>query len=281
MQETIYYPNQRKRLNLLQTWGVLITNMWKSRELVYQLFRRDFLMQYKKSYLGWGWLILSPVIGILSWAVLNSTGILQPGEVGIPYPAYALISSSIWGLFMAFFGSSSGTLAAGSGFINQIKFPHEALLLKQLMQAFAGFLVTFAVNLVVLLLFGVTPDWKIILFPILIIPMMLLAGGLGLMLSVISVVAVDLTNVVNTFMGLLFYVTPIIYSGSIDSNFLQTVMALNPLTYLVAGVRDIIIYGNLNNPGMFIGWSIFSFVFFFMALRFFYVSEHKVIERMI
>lgn len=279
MREFVYFPNQRKRLGLIETWYVIAKHMWASRELIFQLFRRDFIMQYRKSYLGWGWLILSPIIGIVSWALLNSTGVLQPGEVGIPYPAYALISSSIWGLYMALFSSASGTLSAGMGFINQIKFPHEALLVKQLLQGFAGFIVTFLVNLVVLLLFGVIPDWKIVLFPILILPMMFLAAGTGLMLSVISVVAIDLTNVVNTFMGLLFYVTPIIYSTEIKSNVLQIAISLNPLTYLVAGVRDIIIYGGLKEPWMFVGWSVFSFLFFLLALRFFYITEHKVIEK--
>jgi lipopolysaccharide transport system permease protein len=113
---------------------------------------------------------------------MNATGILNPGEVGIPYPAYVLISSSIWGLFMGFYGAAAGTLGAGGGFIMQVKYPHEALLIKQVAQHLANFSITFVINIIVLLLFQVVPSWGILLFPIMIIPLFLLGGAIGLII---------------------------------------------------------------------------------------------------
>jgi len=92
---TIYEPNQRAKLGLFKTLLVVCQNIYNSRELIYQLYRRDLLMQYKKSFLGMGWMFFGPIMGIVSWILMNAAGVLAPGDVGVPYPVYVLLSTSI------------------------------------------------------------------------------------------------------------------------------------------------------------------------------------------
>jgi lipopolysaccharide transport system permease protein len=238
-------------------------------------------MAYKKSFLGVSWILIAPIMGIVSWVFMNATGILTPGDVGIPYPAYVLISSSIWGLFMGFYGAAAGTLGAGGGFIMQVNYPHEALLIKQVAQHLANYTIGFAINLIVLLLFGVTPSWGILLFPIMMIPMFFLGSAMGLVLSVISVVASDISSMFNTALGLVFYITPVIYSPDVSSQFLQTMVKLNPLSYLITGARDMLLYGKLDNVEIYLFVTFISFLLFLFALRLFYVAEQRVVEKMI
>lgn len=263
--------------------------MIKSREFIWVLFKRDFFAQYKKSFFGVGWMVLSPIIGIISWVFMQMTGLLNPGDIDIPYPVYVLIGTSMWGLYMGFFGAGATTLTAGASLVFQVDFSHEALLLKQLASLLASFLITFILNIIVLLLFGILPSWKIIFFPFVILPMFFLGAGIGLIVSMISVVAMDLTKIINFAHALVFFFTPVIYSGNIEdlfkdneySSIVQLVIKFNPLTYLVCSARDIIIYGELYNiKGYFIS-AIVSFILFFLAWRLFYISEKTVIERMI
>lgn len=277
-----YVPNYRQKIGFFRTWVIMAKNIYKSRDLIWQLFRKDFVSAYKKSFIGLSWVLISPIIGIVSWVFMNAAGILKPGDVGIPYPAYVLLSSSIWGLFMGFYSSAAGTLGAGSSFILQVKYPHEALLLKQTAQHLANFTITFSINLIVLVLFGVIPDWKIIFFPVLVLPLFFLAAGMGLIVSVVSVVASDLTNIFNILLSFAFYATPVVYSASTVTNeLLKKVIEINPLTYLVGGVRDLIINGTITNPDKFIIFTIISFLFFMFSWRLFFVSEDKVIEKIL
>ena len=213
-------------------------------------------------------------------SAMQMTGLLTPGDVGIPYPAYVLIGSSMWGLFMGFYYSAAGTLNAGSGLILQVNYPHEALLIKQAGQHFANFIITFGMNIAVLLAFGVVPAWQTVFFPLVILPFFL-GTAMVLIISMISVVAVDLNSAINMCMGFLLYLTPIIYSNKVDNVFIREVIQWNPLTYLVCSARDIIIYGRLyETTGFFVAAGI-SFVLFLFSWRLFYVSENKVIERMV
>jgi lipopolysaccharide transport system permease protein len=277
----IYEAHSRRKMGFFAVWLLMAKNIGASRELIYQLFKRDFFAAYKKSFLGITWVFISPVIGIVSWVFMNAAGVLNPGSVGIPYPAYVLLSSSIWGLFMGFYGAGESTLGAGAGFIIQVKYPHEALLIKQTAQHLANFVIGFASNIIVLLAFGVIPHWKIVFFPLLILPLFFLGAGLGLVMSVVAVVAPEVKTVWNIFLGFLIYLTPVIYSPDFNNPILQKVIKWNPLTYLIGGVRDEIIYGRMNSPAGFALATGLALIVFMLSWRLFFISEDKVIEKMI
>ena len=240
-----------------------------------------FLMQFKKSFIGMGWLIITPILGIFSWLIMNMAGVLKPGDVGIPYPVYVLLGTSIWGLFQGLFVNISQTLQIAQGFILQVSFPHHVLMIKQALQQLATFIITFVINLIVMFSYGIIPSWKIFLFPVLILPMFFIAASLGMLASVISVVVTGIQRITTFIFTFLMFVTPIIYSSKLDNPIIQKIINLNPLTYAIAGVRDIIIYGRMSSPGIFYLIAFMSFLFFLMTWRMFYVSEEKVIEKII
>ena len=280
-QITIYKPNQRHELGFFHTWTVMVNNILSSKELIWQLFKRDFFASYKKSFIGITWIFLSPIMGLVSWVFLQKTGMLHPGEMGIPYPAYVLIGTSMWGLFMGFFNSARLTLSSGQSLVMQVNYPHEVLLFMQTAQHLANFLIAFLVNIVVLLVFEVVPSWKIIFFPFVVLPLFFLGAAVGLVVSMISVVSVDIDRIINVGLGLMMWITPVIYSDKVNSQLVKTLITWNPLTHLVCSARDIIIYGRLYNvTGYFLCASV-AFLFFMISWRLFYVSENKLIERMI
>jgi lipopolysaccharide transport system permease protein len=277
-----YSANNRYKESIFATWALMLKNIVASRELIWQLFRRDFLASYRKSFLGLGWLVITPIIGVVSWVFMNAAGILSPGGVDIPYPAYVLLSSSVWGLFMGFYTASSNTLVAGAGFISQVNYPHEVMLVKENLQYLANFLIVMAVNLVVLAIFKVSPSLAgLLLFPLVSLPMFFLGGALGLVSSLVTIVSPDISNFMNKAINLVFFITPVVYSADKAQGLLRTVVEYNPLTYLIAASRDIIIYGHINNIEAYLLTSIVSFLLFLLSLRLFYVAELKIIERMV
>ena len=256
-------------------------NIINSRELIWQLFKPDFFASYKKSFLGKTWIFIAPIVGIVSWVFLNMTGMLHPGDVGIPYPAYVLIGTSMWGLFMGFFESAEETLSSGKDLVMQVNYPRETLLFKQTAQHLAHFSIVLVLNLIILLFFGVTPSWKTIFFPLVVMPLFFLGAAIGLVTSMISIVAIDISRAIKMGMGLMMYLTPIIYSDKVSSELARVIIKWNPLAYLVCSARDIVIYGRLYDMGRYFIVSILSILLFMLSWRLFYVSEEKIIERMI
>lgn len=279
--KTIYIPNQQSKLGFFSTIFIIFKNAYSSRELVYQLYRRDFLMQYKKSFFGMGWMVFAPVMGILSWVLMNSAGVLSPGEVGVPYPVYVLFGTSIWGLFMSFYTNSGLTLEVAKGFIQQVNFHHEALIFKQALQDITNFSITIIINIIVMLAYGIIPSWYIFLLPLMLIPIFFIAASAGLFVSILSTVTTDVKKIATFVLTLLMFVTPVIYNSSDKEQWLQQLNLYNPLTYLITGPRDLVLFGEVSHPEYYLYAIILATVMFFISLRFFYVAEKKVIEKMI
>lgn len=276
-----YFPNQRHDLGIFRTWIVMSANIIRSRQLIWVLFKRDFFGQYKKSFLGIGWVVISPILGIASWVLMQQAGVLNPGELSVPYPVYVLLGTTVWGLFMGFKVAAAGTLSTGKGLLTQVSYPHEVLLIKQVASQLANFLISFALIMAVLVAFNVAPAWQTVFFPLVAFPMFLMGSAIGLMLSMISVVAIDITKFTNMAMTFLMYLSPIVYSEDVDSRTLKTVMAYNPLTHLVCSARDIVLYGRLYDVAGYFYSAGFALVCFLIAWRLFYVSEGRLIERMV
>lgn len=274
-------PNQRHELGLIETWKVIIGNMINKRELIWQLYKRDHLAVHKRSFLGISWIVVTPFVGIISWVFLKGTGLLRPGDVGIPYPAYVLIGSSFWGLFMGIFTSTSLMIQSGSRIIIQVEFPREVLLFKQVLIQLTTFAISFVFNIVIVTAFGIIPSGWTITLPLVVLPLFFVGSGLGLIIALFSVVAMDIKNVATSFIGLLMYITPIIYAGNFDNELIQTLIKYNPMTYLVCSARDIVLFGNLYEPGSYFICAVLSLVFFLISIRLYFVSENKIIERIL
>jgi len=279
--KVVYEPNQYAKIGFFKTILVIVKNTIASKELIFQLYKRDFLMQYKKSFLGLGWMIFGPIMGVVSWVLMDSAGVLSPGDVGVPYPVYVLFGTSIWGLFMSFFTSTSQTLQIAGGFIQQVNFHHEALVFKQGLQNLTNFGISLIINIVVMLSFGVMPSWFIVLLPLFIIPIFFLAASAGLMVSILSTLTSDVSRIASFFLSLLMFITPVIYDSSEKVVWLQQCNLYNPLTYLITAPRDLILTGTMSNPFYYIVSIVMAILLFMVALRFFYISEKKVIEKMI
>ena len=277
----VYEPNQYAKIGFFKTMLVIVKNTIASKELIFQLYKRDFLMQYKKSFLGLGWMVFSPIMGVVSWVLMDSAGVLSPGDVGVPYPVYVLFGTSIWGLFMSFFSSTSQTLQIAAGFIQQVNFHHEALVFKQGLQNLTNFGISLIINIVVMLSFEVIPTWFILLVPLFIIPIFFLAASLGLVVSILSTLTSDVSRIASFFLSLLMFITPVIYDSSEKVLWLQQCNLYNPLTYLITAPRDLILTGTMSNPFYYIVSIVMTILLFMVALRFFYISEKKVIEKMI
>jgi lipopolysaccharide transport system permease protein len=275
----VYYPNQRAEAGLLKTLFVVLRNIVEGRELIWQMFKRDFFVVYRRSILGYSWILAGPITGIITWVFMNYAGILHPGEVGMPYPVFVLLGSQMWGLFMGFYRSSAESLGSSSGLMKQIKFDHEVLLVKQAGLVVANFFITLAVVFLVMVIFRVVPPWQAVFFPVVILPLFFLGAAMGIVVSVFSSVISDAAKIVGEIIGLVMYITPVIYTTDFNHPLLKLLVKWNPLSYLIAASRDILTNGTIQHFNNYALVSAITAALFLIALRLFYVSEPLVAEK--
>jgi len=282
MHTTRICPNQRFERGFFKAFMHAAGNLYRLRELIYQLFRRDLFAVYKRSFIGYVWIVVTPVAGILSWVFLHKAHIISPGDVGVPYPVYILTGTMLWGLFMGVLSSTMNAMDMYRFMIMKTAFPHEVIFGAEMLLRVSQFAFSCVCILPVFLFLGVVSVRGLVLFPVVIIPLLLSAVGLGLLVSIMSVVSYDVKRVITGLTGLVMYITPVVYSVDVIHNaLLKKLIHLNPLTYLVCSARDTILYTRVYSIRGFAVSTLLSVILLIIAWRVFYVSEDKIIERMI
>lgn len=277
---TVYQPDERQG-GLLWALQQAADDLHVSRHIIWQLFRRDFMAQFRQKILGWLWALIAPLIGILSFLVLFAAGVLQPGNTGIPYPIYVLIGTTLWGVLVGSLGSVSAGLQNQADLILRTNIPRLALAVSSLAQQCYGLLINAVTIAMVLFIAGIVPSWTIILFPMLCLPLLLLGAAIGLVLAVLGAIARDLTPIVQQVLGLAMYITPVIYVATdVQNPWLRLAIDWNPLSPLIQVPRDLICTGHSPALRAYLLLSCVVPLLVMVALRVFYLINDLVAERL-
>jgi lipopolysaccharide transport system permease protein len=252
---TIYQPNERMG-GLI--WGLRQAgeDIGASRHVIILLFWRDFIAQFRQRILGYFGAIISPLLGIVSFLFLFVVGVLKPGEGEIPYTVYVLVGSTICGCLPGAMGSVSAGLQAQADLILRTRVPKLALAISSLASLAYGIGVSMVTMVIVFLISGITPSPWFLIYPLLVLPMVLLGTAIGLVLSVLGTIARDLTSFASQVLSLVMYITPVIFvRSSIHEPIVQAMIRWNPITYLVDVPRSLICLGHSDNTGVYVAVS--------------------------
>jgi lipopolysaccharide transport system permease protein len=276
----VYYSRQRQNMSNFQIFSTMFTNMYQSRWFIWVMFKRDFYMANKRSFLGYGWLLLSPVLASVSWIAMNYIGVLKPGEMDIPFPIFILVGSSFWAFFTNMHGSHQGVFGSVGGMIGSVNFPHESAIALQTIKPIVYFYISSAFNIFILALFGIYPSFMWLLIPVLIIPLMLMGIALGLTMLLVSFAVPDVGRVIGYLFTLLFYITPVVFQPDTAAGRLSFLIKYNPFTYLISIPREIILTGQANSSWTLFGLSsLLSLFVCLWVMRAFYLIEMQMHER--
>lgn len=277
MDYNFYSPEKYLKLGI-KIWLEMFQELIKSRELIWRLFVRDFLAKYKQTVLGMLWAIIMPLVMVGTFVFLNKSGVLNIGKTDVPYPVFALVGLSIWQLFATGLTACTDSILRGGNMVIKVNFPKESLVIAALAQSVFEFLVRIGLLAVVFIIYKIMPSWTILLLPLVLIPLMLLTLGIGLLLALLNVLMRDIAYIVTLMTTFLLFLTPVLYPAP-STGLFATLSIYNPLSALVAGPRDLVIYGYIREPLQFLVISLISLVIFLISWRIFHMVEIRMAER--
>src|SRR5215475_16095921 len=106
--------------------GEWITEIWRSREILYFLAWRDVKVRYKQAALGIAWAVLQPLFTMITFAVVFGRLAGIPSN-GVPYPLFSYSALLLWTYFSVTLSQVSNSLVANSSLITKIYFPRVLL----------------------------------------------------------------------------------------------------------------------------------------------------------
>jgi homopolymeric O-antigen transport system permease protein len=216
--------------------------LWRYRDTLYFLARRDIAVRYKQTVVGLVWVILQPIAFALVYTAFLSLIGSVPSQ-GVPYGVFALTGMTVWLFFSMGLTRVSDSTVSGAALISKIWFPRLIIPLSAIGPAIVDLAASTLVLLVAMLIFGVVPDPKILLLPVAALVAGLAALGIGLWFSAISVRYRDIQQLVPFMLQVLLFLTPIIYPFEVVPARLQTIYSFNPLVGMVELFRWTVLPG--------------------------------------
>jgi lipopolysaccharide transport system permease protein len=210
--------------------------LWRYRDTLYFLARRDVAVRYKQTAIGIVWVVLQPVAFALVYASFLSLIGAVPSQ-GVPYGVFALAGMTLWLFFVTAVSRVSVSTVSSSALISKIWFPRLIVPLAALSPAIIDLLASGLVLLGAMLAFGVVPEVKILLAPFAAALGGLCAFSVAIWFSAIAVRYRDIQQLVPFLLQILLFLTPILYPSELVPDGLQTIYSFNPLVGMVETFR--------------------------------------------
>lgn len=288
LRETIFDGSNRDRLSIA-AWRVMFAELWEFRELICRLAARNITGQFRQSFLGYLWIVAPPLATTVIFSLLRSAQIVQvPMPDGaMPYPLFALVGATVWGLFTQLSTVATGSLASAGTLVSKIYFPREVLVFSGLGTVLVSLVVRLLVVALSFVLFGYRPSIAVVWAPLLLIPVLVLALGIGLLLAPINTMMNDIGRLLEFAFQFGIFLAPILYPtpnpDSLQSRWefgLYWLHTLNPISHCLYALQRLIEQGVFYwTPGLIFSIG-FTLLLFFAAWRFFHVCEPLLAERL-
>lgn len=251
-----------------------LKELFKFRELLLELTKREIKVRYKQTTLGVAWAILQPLSLMLIFTLIFGI-ILTVESEDIPYPLFSYSALLPWTFFATSISFGALSIINNSNLITKVYFPREVLPFSSLAAAFLDLIVATSI-FVGLLIYYKTPLTINFLYivPIILIQTIFTAGVL-LLLSALIVRWRDLKFVIPLLTQLWMFATPIIYPLSKIPENLRFVYTLNPMTPIIDNFRAVTILGKAPNFNDLLLATVIALMLFFIGYIFFKKLERK------
>jgi lipopolysaccharide transport system permease protein len=214
-----------------------LEQIWRYRDLLMTLVKRDVQVLYKQAALGAAWAVVQPVFAVFIFTVVFGVLARLPTPNGIPYPVFAFAAVLPWNYFAEGVRRGATGLVTEAELVRKVYFPRMLILLSGVIAPLVDLLIGFGVLLVVMLIYGVMPTWQLIA----VIPLTLIAGLLALSVSMwlgpINVKYRDVKHTLTFLLQIWMYASPVVYAFTMVPNEWKWVYSLNPMVGVIEGFR--------------------------------------------
>jgi len=228
-------------------------NLYKYKDLFFELTKKDIKIKYRKSTLGIVWSMLNPLLMVTILSIV----FMEIFHNDIPnFPIYALTGRIIYQFFSEATNFAMDSISTNGQLIRKVYVPKYFFPLSRICSSFVTLLIELFPLILMMLFTGVSFHWSNLLLFIPIFYLVIISAGIGLLLSSINVFFNDIRHIYSILLVILMYMTPIFYPLSIIPDKFAILIFLNPLNPIVVIFRDLVINGVLPESN----WHFISFV---------------------
>lgn len=235
----------------------MIKELYQYREFLKTNVKKDIRGKYKGSFLGVLWSFINPLLMTLVYAIVFPF-ILKNSQDN--YVTFIVIAILPWNWFTTVISQGTFCMIANSDIIKKVYFPREILPISTATSGLVNYIISIPIIFIFLLVSGIGLNWNILWLPLIAITQYILTIGIIMITSAINVYIRDAEYIINFFITMLFYATPVLYSTTLFPEKYRWILYLNPMTTIINSYRDIFYYKQMPNMKFLLSILLFSIV---------------------
>jgi ABC-2 type transport system permease protein len=253
-----------------------INNFTKYRFLLVELVKKDIKLKYRRSYLGYLWTLLEPLLTTVVLTVVF--GIIFGKGKDATFPVYILTGRLLYTFFSNATRGAMSSIRVNAGMIKKVYVPKYIYPIASILSNFITFILSLIVLIGAIVVFRVklTPYMLQAVIPLAILLIMSL--GVGLILATMAVFFRDLEYLWGVVLMLIMYCSAIFYPVD-GANIAKLVryLKLNPLYCVIYNFRQAILAGEILDAKTLVYSLVFSIGTLVVGLYVFYKKQDKFI----
>jgi lipopolysaccharide transport system permease protein len=210
--------------------------LWEYRDLLYFLTKRELQIRYKQSLLGVSWALLQPLVLAFIFALVFGIFLKTPTE-GLP-PAVFMVSGIVpWLFFSQAVLHGANSLVLDADLISKVYFPRIAITLAKSLGLLLDLAIAFIIVIAVALIYGVAISSTVYLLPAFVALGLITTFAISSLAAAVNVKYRDVQLVMPMIVQAMFFLTPVVYPGTLIDGRWQYLYSLNPMATVLDGIR--------------------------------------------
>jgi lipopolysaccharide transport system permease protein len=245
-------------------------------ELLYVMSRRDLMLRYKQTIMGFGWAVFMPLLNTILFSVIFVR--VAKLDVGVPYPVFAYCGLLAWNLTASALRFSVGSLTSNINLVAKVYFPREIFPFSAVFVAVVDYAVGAVLLIGMLIYYQVAITPAILFLPVILAIQIVFTASVALFLAMGNLFYRDVKYLFEVVVTLWMFGSSVLYPLDGVTGFAGAILRLNPMTPILDAYRDVILLGRL--PPMPEMAAVFgaSVVMLGVAWVMFHRSEHQFAE---
>ena len=225
----------------------IFASLWRHRELVWALSKRDVLGRYRGSVFGILWSLFNPILMIIVYTFVFSAIFKArwnaESESRTEFALVLFAGLMLFGLFSECVGRAPSLILSNQNYVKKVVFPLEVLPWISLGAAFFHFMISLLVWVVAYVALFDVPHVTLLYLPLVLIPFIFFILGLSWFLASLGVYLRDMSQFVSVLTSALMFLSPIFYPLSVLPAEYQDFLSLSPIASAVEMARDVLYWG--------------------------------------
>jgi lipopolysaccharide transport system permease protein len=225
----------------------MVASVWRNRDLIYSLSKREVLGRYRGSMLGLLWSFFNPLFMLVVYTFIFSEVFKArwsaDNESKTEFALMLFAGLIMFNLFAECINRAPSLILSNVNYVKKVVFPLEILPLVTLISSMYHALISLMVWLIAYAIFFGMPHVTVLYLPILIVPFTLFIMGLNWFLASLGVYLRDVSQFIGVITMSMMFLSPIFYPANALPEAYRHWLYLNPLTPAIEQVRDVLYWG--------------------------------------